>query len=338
MTADPGPARLEVELSRTGRHFGALWVPHSYDGSAYGRLVIPVVVLNGGPGPTLLLTAGVHGDEYEGQLALRDLAHRLDPRSLRGRIVMVPTANPPASLATTRVSPIDGVNLARAFNGHEGATPSWHLARGLEQLLLPFADALVDLHSGGTTLDYLPCGFGRLPSDPALSRRVLELLCAFAAPLTALVHQPEASGTFVAAALARGIPAMASELGGGGGTTQRTVDIARDGILRVLAHLGMTTPVEGSCPTRLMRVEGAHFLRAPASGLFDPAFELGQDIAAGSPAGSLWHPERIDLAPETLTFATGGTVICRRVRTVCSPGDVLCHLARDIARDELLAS
>ena len=59
---------LEVELDRPGRHQGALLVPWSRDESAYGQLVVPVTVLNGGPGPTLLLTGGVHGDEYEGQI------------------------------------------------------------------------------------------------------------------------------------------------------------------------------------------------------------------------------------------------------------------------------
>lgn len=333
----PCPARLEVELNAPGRHFGALWVPHSHDGSAYGRVVVPVVVLNGTPGPTLLLTAGIHGDEYEGQLALRDLAHRLDPGALRGRIIAVPSANPPASLAATRTSPIDGVNLARAFTGQNGATPSWHLALGLEQLLLPLADALVDLHSGGSTLDYLPCGFGRLPDDPDLAVRTLDMMCAFAAPVTALVHRPEASGTFVSAALARGIPAMATELGGGGGVTRRSVAIARAGIDRVLAHLGLRDKADTAADTRLMLVEGAHFLRAPGSGLFDPAFELGETVETGAEAGHLWHPERSDVPPDTLQFAASGTMICRRPKTVCAPGDVLCHLARDITRDALLS-
>lgn len=332
-----GPARLEVELERPGRHFGALWVPHSHDASAYGRIVVPVVVLNGAPGPTLLLTAGVHGDEYEGQIALRELGQGLDPARLRGRIILLPSANPPASLAATRTSRIDGVNLARAFTGWEGPTPSWHLAAGIEHLLLPLADALVDLHSGGTSLEYLPCGFGRLPPDPALARRTLDLLCAFAAPVTALVHQPEASGTLVSAALGRGIPAMATELGGGGGVNRGAVQVARNGVARVLAYLGMTDAPHGTPDTRLMLVEGAHFLRAPGPGLFDPAFDLGADVAKDATAGRLWQMERPENPPEPLIFAAPGTVICRRARALCAPGDVLYHLARDITRHELLA-
>lgn len=337
MTRPAGLARLDVALDRPGRHFGKLWVPHSHDGSAYGRLVVPVVVLNGTPGPTLLLTAGVHGDEYEGQIALRDLAHGLDLATLRGRVIILPSANPPASLAATRTSTIDGVNLARAFTGWVGPTPSWQLAAGMEHLLLPLADALVDLHSGGASLDYLPCGFGRLPADRALAHRTLDLLCAFAAPVTALVHQPEASGTFVSAALNRGVPAMATELGGGGGVSRTTVQIARDGIARVLVHLGMTDPADEPPDTRLMLVEGAHFLRAPGPGLFDPAFAMGDKVKANATAGHLWQVDRPDMPPEPLRFEVPGTVICRRVPALCAPGDVLCHLARDITRKALLS-
>src|SRR5213079_3168534 len=65
---------LELELERPGRHRGALVLPWSRDESAYGQLVVPVIVLKGGPGPTLLLTAGVHGDEYEGQIVVPELA------------------------------------------------------------------------------------------------------------------------------------------------------------------------------------------------------------------------------------------------------------------------
>lgn len=337
MTTDC-PARLEVALAEPGRHFGALWVPYSQDISAYGRVVVPVVILNGRqPGPTLLLAAGVHGDEYEGQIALLDLVQGLDPDALRGRVIVLPSANPAASLAATRTSPIDGVNLARAFNGWTAPTPTWQLAAGIEQLLLPLADALVDLHSGGTSLDYVPCGFGRLPKERELARRTLDLLCAFAAPVTALVDRPEASGTLVSAALGRGIPAMATELGGGGGVSRSTVQVARDGIARVLAHLGMTGSLQAAPATRLMLVENAHFLRSPGSGLFDPAFDLGAEVAEGTLAGRLWNTEQPQLSPQSLSFAAPGTVICRRALARCAPGDVLCHLARDITRDELLS-
>ncbi len=160
----PGPARLDIPLDQPGRFFGAMRLPWSHDRSAYGQIVIPVAILHGGAGPTVLLTGGVHGDEYEGQIVLGALARELDPASVHGRIIIVPTANPAAALAGKRTSPIDGGNLARLFPGDPNGGPTSQIAEGMTRLLLPQVDFLVDFHSGGNTLEYLPCACGRLPT------------------------------------------------------------------------------------------------------------------------------------------------------------------------------
>lgn len=339
MTASPdraGPARLDVELDRPGRHFGQLHIPYSHDESAYGRISVPVAVLRGGTGPTLLLTAGIHGDEYEGQVALLRLAQTLDPAQLGGRMIIVPIANPPASDAARRTSPIDGVNLARSFPGRADGTPTEQIAEGLTRLLLPLADGLVDLHSGGRTLEYIPCAFGRLPADAGLAQRTLELMQAFGAPLTLVMTQPEASATFVQAALGRGIPAMATELGGGGGVAPAALAIAEAGLRNVLAFMGMLQGPAAPPSTRLMGIAPQHFVRAPGRGLFEPRLALGGAARAGEAAGYLWSTERPEHAPERLDFPSDGLVVCRRVPANCAKADVLMHLARDVTVDELL--
>lgn len=332
-----GPARLEIELDRTGRHFGQLFIPHSHDSSAYGRVSLPVVVVNGRPGPTLLLSAGIHGDEYDGQIALLRLAQTLDPARLFGRVIIVPVANPPASDAARRTSPLDGVNLARAFPGRANGTPTQQIAEGLARLLLPLADCLLDLHSGGKTLEYLPCALGRLPRDPALARRTLNLMTRFDAPHTLVMTAPEATGTFVAAALECGVPAMATELGGGGGVTPATLSIASRGIQNVLKWLDMLEG--GAAPsqaTRLMCVATDQFLRAPGGGLFEPLLGIGEVARAGEVAGWLWNTERANLEPEPLISPADGLVVCRRVPATCAKADVLLHFASDTTPDRLL--
>ena len=327
---------LEVALGERGRHDGALTVPWSRDESAYGQLVVPVTVLQGGPGPTLLITAGVHGDEYEGQIVLPELARTLDPGSLRGRVILVPRANPLAARAGRRTSPADGGNLARLFPGDPAGGITSALAAAIARDLLPLADAVLDLHAGGRSLEYLPCAWGRLPADPALAGRVLDLMLVFGAGIAAVTVQPGQGGTLVAEALAAGRPAFAAELGGGGAVTPATLALARQGCRGVAAHLGILEDASAPVSTRLLAVEPMHFLRSPAAGLFEPLFGLGQAVAVGEPAGLLHDPER-QAAPLPLVFSASGIVICRRVPAPCEAGDVLVHLARDVGREELLS-
>lgn len=327
---------LDVELDRPGRHFGALRIPWSRDASAYGQLVVPVIVLRGAPGPTLLVTAGVHGDEYEGQVVLPELARTLEPSSLRGRLVLVPRANLLAVRAGRRTSPEDGGNLARLFPGTPGAGVSSALAAAITTSLLPLADAVLDLHAGGSSLDYLPCAWGRLPSDAALAARTLDMLAAFGAPLTAITAIPQGNSTLVAQALARGCPAMATELGGSGAVTPATLTLARDGCRRIMAHLGIIPDAPRPRPARLLAVQTRHFLRSPGLGLFEPHVGLGAAVAQNDTAGLLHDPERPDLPPRRLAFATSGLLICRRVPAPCEPGDVLAHLAEDTTTEALL--
>ncbi|MFI5012022.1 MAG: succinylglutamate desuccinylase/aspartoacylase family protein [Hyphomicrobiales bacterium] len=330
---------LDVVLDEPGRHHGALRVPWSRDRSAYGELVVPVIVLNGARGPTALLSAGVHGDEYEGQIVLPALARSLEAGRLHGRLIILPRANPMAAAAGRRTSPADGGNLARLFPGDPAFGPTAALAAAITRHVLPLADAVIDLHAGGASLEYIPCAWGRLPHDAKLAARVINLLLAFGGKLAAVTAAPASGGTLVATALDMGKPAIAAELGGAGTATTQSLDAARQGVLQALAHLGMVEPAARTAgETRLMRVRPEHFLRSPARGLFEPAVGLGAAVAAGAIAGWLHDPERPEREPEPLAFPSSGLVICRRVPTPCEAGDVLAHLAEDCSREALLGA
>lgn len=330
---------LDLDLGQPGRHMGALHVPWSRERSAYGALVIPVIVLNGAPGPTVLITAGVHGDEYEGQVLVPELARTLDPAALQGRLILVPRANPPAAQAARRTSPVDGGNLARLFPGDPASGLTAAIAAAIAAHLLPRADAVIDLHAGGSSLDYLPCAWGRLPADRTQAGRVLDLLLAFGNGTAAVTVQPAGAGTLVAAALAIGCTAIAAELGGGGTLTPASLAFARRGCHAALAHLGLLPPqpvAAGKAGPRLLAVHPHSVLRSPSDGIFEPVVSLGQTVAAGDPAGWLHDPRHpLDL-PRPLLCPAAGLVLCRRVPAACEPGDVLLHLAEPAARDDLL--
>src|SRR5258708_112891 len=105
----------DIDFEKQGKQHGFLSVPHSTHESAYGRIQIPIVCVNNGPGPTILLVAGNHGDEYEGQVALQRLARDLKPDHISGRAIILPALNFPAVEAGPRVSPLDDGNLNPLF-------------------------------------------------------------------------------------------------------------------------------------------------------------------------------------------------------------------------------
>src|SRR5215472_6421326 len=107
-------------------------------------------------GPFALVTAGVHGDEYEGPSAVFLLAKALKPDRVRGTVVAVPVVNPAAFTSGTRLHPEDGCNLARNFPGDANGGPTQQLAAAIFNELASRADYLIDLHSGGVEYVFLP--------------------------------------------------------------------------------------------------------------------------------------------------------------------------------------
>jgi hypothetical protein len=114
--------RSDVDFERDGKQVTVLRMEHSVTRSAYGVVPIPIAVVKNGQGPSVLLQAGNHGDEYEGQVVLTRLIRSLEPGQIRGRLIILPAANLPAALEGTRVSPLDAGNLNRSFPGDPTGT------------------------------------------------------------------------------------------------------------------------------------------------------------------------------------------------------------------------
>src|SRR3546814_524187 len=150
-TLPPSPVVPTVDFDADGVQHGFLRLPYSRDDSAWGSVMIPIAVIRNGEGLTALLTGGNHGDEYEGPIALFDLARTLRPEDVRGRVIIVPAMNYPAFRAGTRTSPIDRGNLNRSFPGRPDGTVTEKIADYFTRGLLPLADVVLDFHSGGRT-------------------------------------------------------------------------------------------------------------------------------------------------------------------------------------------
>lgn len=319
-----------IPLDASGRHIGHLGVPFSDDAHAYGVIPVPIAVLTGAPGPTVLLSAGVHGDEYEGQIVLRRLLRDLDPASLRGRLILLPALNLPAVRAARRCSPVDGVNMNRAFPGDPDGGPTAQLAHYVEQELLPLCQAAVDLHSGGTASEYLPCAYVYAGGPMADAKR--RLANAFGAPLAVVVGATAETRSLSAACERRSVPMISAELGGGGRVSAEALAVADSGTRALFQHVGLL-PVENADAdrrTRFVRVPGReHFLMCPASGLFEPLVDLGAMVEAGTLAGWMHDIDDPAMAPVAVRVATTGLVVARRLPALARRGDYLFTTAID---------
>src|ERR687891_661070 len=192
----PSPIRPSVDYNQDGVQHGFLRLPYSRDDSAWGAVMIPITVIRNGEGPTALLTGGNHGDEYEGPIALLKLANDLKPADISGRVIIVPAMNYPAFRAANRTSPIDKGNLNRLFPGKPDGTVTEKIADYFQRTLLPLADVVLDIHSGGKTLEFVPfCCAHRLP-DKAHEEACVAAMRAFNAPYSMMLLEIDNVGMY----------------------------------------------------------------------------------------------------------------------------------------------
>jgi len=325
----------EVDFSRNGRQHGFLRLFHSVHSSAYGFIPIPIVVLKNGDGPTALFVSGNHGDEYEGQVALCNLVKSLDPARIHGRVIILPAANFPAAVAGRRTSPIDEGNLNRMFPGDPNGTVTQQIAWYIEHELVPLADLVCDLHSGGSSLMYVPSVlYGGWRRDGGTAAAVAALK-AFAASTAYVMEENQGGDTTLSGGGKRqNVLCLGTEAGGSGHVTRSALRMVERGVNNLMVHLGIlpeSARIAPDGPTRTLLVGGAdYFVYAPDNGLFEPLVELGDTVRAGQPAARIHLPETPWAEPVTAHFAHDGFVLCKRIPGRTMRGDCLFHLGTDI--------
>jgi hypothetical protein len=324
----------DIDYDAQGKQVDWLHLPHSVTRSAYGAIAIPIAVIRNGDGPTVFLMAGNHGDEYEGQITLTKLIRELVPADIQGRVIILPAANLPAAMAGARVSPIDQGNLNRAFPGDPHGTPTWAIAHYIDSVLYPLADYHHDLHSGGSSLKYVPFCSMRKSGEAALDEASMAALRAFDAPLSLVwAYNPE--GRLAGAAAARrGLVSLGGEFGGGGDVNRASLAMLEKGVRNFLHFSGVMArpqaPAEPLRGTRLMEVSSReHYVYAREAGLLEPLVDLGAEVSEGDLAGMIHFVDNPARAPEPCQFRRSGMVVCQRHFGRVERGDCVAHLATD---------
>lgn len=322
------PIIASVDYDRDGLQHGFLKLPHSHDDSAWGHVMTPITVVRNGDGPTVLLTGGNHGDEYEGITALLKLANRLRPEQISGRVIIVPMLNHPAVLNGTRTSPLDGGNLNRCFPGNPAGTLTEKLADYLTRYLVPISDVVLDIHSGGKTLDLLPFAATHRMDDKDFEARCLAGAAAFGAPYTLFMAELEGDVLFDSAVEGQGKVFISTELRGGGTTTPETVAIAERGIDNVLRHAGVLAGEVETLPSQALEIpDGDAYRVSEHAGILEFAVALGDWVKEGDVIARIHDMHRTGTTPQEYLAPYDALLIGRRHSALVNVGDTFAVLA-----------
>jgi len=326
-----------LDFTAEGKSIDYLSIPFSVDRSPYFQVKVPMVRIKRGTGPRILLMAGNHGDEYEGEFSLMRLIRRLDPSMVSGEITILPLANTPAVMAARRRSPLDNGNLNRAFPGDITGSPTFRIAHFLERDLFPLHDVVFDLHSGGTTMAHLPCALIERQGPPAQFQKALELMKATGLAHGFIAENGATAPTSMAAAARSGAIGLSGEFGGGGTVTPGTMAATTRAIDNVLLALGVVNervlgsqPMEQASMQLLALDSHRQSIFATRRGWFEPAVVLGTQVQQGELAGWYHDLSRVDATEEDLRFQEPGIVIARRLPADSEAGDCLIQVARPI--------
>lgn len=334
----PSATFTGIDFSATGKQLGYGHVVHSDNVHDGAIIPVPLAVISSGPGPVALLVAGTHGDEYEGQVLAHELIRELDPERLSGTVIVVPAANSPAVRGAARVSPIDAGNLNRSYPGRAAGGPTEQVAALIAGALLPRADFVIDMHSGGSNSTYLPCAFIYRGPDEGLWRAKLRASRLLGLPYVMVVAPLLEPGSLSSAGDLAGVLTISTELSGAGTVDRHALGSMRRGMPRLLADLGILNevaeaPVEAE-PQWLELVPESP-VTSTAAGLFEPLVDLGETVIAGQPVARVHFIDELDRQPRVYHARLDGVVAIMRRPTLVAPGTHLLHIAPLLDPDSL---
>ena len=334
-----------LDFQRPGKQQGFLQVPYSHNLGGWANVFIPTTVVSHGKGPTVLILAGNHGDEYQGQIAVMKLARELTPEMVNGRIILIPSLNFPAARAATRLSPLDGMNMNRAFPGQtEGAVTS-QIAHFLTTVLFPMSDVVIDIHSGGRSMEFVPCAHMHLVADREQRARMFAAMLAWNSDFAFLYADIAGTGLLPVEAENQGKLVVTTEMGGGECIPADVHRLTQSGLRNVLIHVGalkgreQTRATLGRPPTILTQaLNREDYLLAPESGIFEIALDLGAKVMRGQTVGFIHHLERPDRAPEIIVAQSAGHLITMRAPCLTQQGDCVAVIAKQVTARHVLSA
>lgn len=293
-----------------------LSMPNLYD---WTPMTLPIHVICGEEkGPTLCLTAAIHGDEINGTEIIRRLLKKKGLQKIRGNIIAIPIVNVYGFLYQQRCL-MDRRDLNRSFPGSPTGSLASILANIISQQILPHATHVIDLHTGSHDRFNLPQIRANLDM-PGLEELALD----FNAPV--ILHSQFRDGSLREYANAQGIPFLLYEAGEALRFDELSIRTGINGILSVMGALKMIAPSQYKVKKFIPTISRqSYWVRAPISGLFKPTKKAGNRINKGQIIAIIANPAGDE--EYKLLAPLSGIIICDNMLPLVHTGQALFHIA-----------
>jgi len=290
------------------------WAPsQSFDG-IYSAT--PILVVNGAePGPTLCLTAALHGDELTGIEVVRQVLYNLDAKNLKGAVIGVPIVNLQGFRRGSRYLS-DRRDLNRFFPGDPKGSSASRIAHSFFHEIIAHCNALVDLHTGSFYRTNLP----QLRAD-LRHPKVVKLTKGFGS--TVVLHSEGAEGTLRRAAVSAGIPAVTLEAGAPMVLSEADVQHSVKGIHTLLNQLGMVSKFSLWGDPEPVYYNSS-WQRAPEGGIVFSTVSLGDSVKEGDLLGTITNP--ITNVRTEIRSEFHGRILGMALNQVVQPGFAVYHI------------
>ena len=280
---------------------------------------IPIHVFNGKKaGPTVLIQAGLHGDEINGVETLRRMLQDNLFNIKKGAVIVVPILNIFGFIHFSRDVP-DGKDVNRSFPGRKTGSLASRIAHTYTSQVLPHVHFGIDLHTGGSQRHNHPQV--RYTAGDPKSKELAEV---FGAPF----HYPSRliTGSFRQTAHKMGIPTIVYEAGESMRFEELAIERGIQGIQNVMTSLGMLPKGTRERQQESTHLEYARWIRASRAGMFIPQVGNGKQVKKGEILGLI--TDTFAKKNKKIKAPFDGHIFCINHQAVVNQGDALFHLGR----------
>ena len=218
--------------------------------------------------------------------------------------------------------------MNRSFPGRPDGSVTEKIADYFERTIIPMSDFVLDFHSGGKTLDFVPFAASHVLDNKQQEQACMAAVQAFNAPYSVKLLEIDNVGMYDTAVENQGKVFVSTELGGGGSATAKTVAIAKKGVRNLLVHAGILKGEPETAPTiNLDMPDGDCFVFSEHAGMFEPLVDLGQPVAKGDAIARVWSCERNGEEPVVYHAKRSGILCGRHFPGLVQLGDFMAMVA-----------